>query len=196
MAEKLVFKVVVVGNGSIGKTSLIRRFVHDKFEKEYLMTIGTEVTKYNGEVDGNEITFIIWDLAGQQGFAQMRKNFYNGANAAIVVFSHEPGDTGDKSLTSIPTWLEDITKFSGKIPTILFGNKIDLIDNDELASNNDLQKSDYNINKLTEALQFLGYFKTSALSGEGVESAFNTLMVKLYGIYQEEQSRPKRKMEF
>ena len=45
MSEKLVFKVVIVGNGSVGKTSLIRRFLHDKFEKDYLMTIGTEVTK-------------------------------------------------------------------------------------------------------------------------------------------------------
>lgn len=196
MSEKLVFKVVIVGNGSVGKTSLIRRFLHDKFEKDYLMTIGTEVTKYNGEVEGNEITLILWDIAGQEGFAQMRKNFYNGANAAIVVFSHEENEMGDSSFTSIPKWLEDMTKFTGKVPTILFGNKIDLIDNEKLASDNDLSKSDYNINKLANDLGLHGYYKTSALTGEGVVSAFKTLMIKLHEIYQEQQSRPKRKMAF
>jgi len=196
MAEKLVFKIVIIGNGSTGKTSLIRRFVHDKFEKDYMMTLGTEITKYNDEIDGNQITFIMWDLAGQHGFDQMRKNFYNGANAAIVVFSYEENDIGDNSFTSIPKWLEDITKFCGKVPTILFGNKIDLIDNEKLASDNDLQKSDYNMNKLANDLGLLGYYKTSALTGENVVSAFKTLMIKLNGIFQEQQSRPKRKMDF
>ncbi len=196
MSEKFAFKVVIVGNGAVGKTSLIRRFVHDKFETDYLMTLGTDVTKYSDQIEGNEITFIIWDLGGQEAFAQMRNKFFSGANAAIVVFSHEENENGDNSFTNIPKWLKDISNFCGKIPTILFGNKIDLVDNDKLASESDLQKSDYNLNKLAVDLGLLGYFKTSALSGENVVIAFKSLMNKLYEFYQEQQNRPKMKRSF
>lgn len=196
MSERLAFKIVIVGNGAVGKTSLIRRFVHNKFEKDYLMTLGTEVTKYNDQIDGNEITFIIWDLAGQEGFAKMRDKFFYGANAAILVFSHEENELGDNSFTSIPKWLGDITKFCGQIPTILFGNKIDLIDSERLWSNDEHPRSDHNLKKLASDLGFLGYFKTSALSGKNVVTAFKTLMNKLYELYLEQQNRPKRKTTF
>ena len=196
MSEKLAFKVVMVGNGGVGKTSLIRRFVHDKFETDYLMTLGTDVTKYNDQIEGNEIVFIIWDLGGQQAFEQMRNKFFYGANAAIVVFSHEENEIGDNSFTSIPKWLGDISKLCGKIPTILFGNKIDLVDSEMLWSNNELARSDHNLNKLASDLGLLGYFKTSALSGKNVKTGFKTLMNKLYEFYQEQKNKPKRKMSF
>ena len=196
MTERLAFKVVIVGNGAVGKTSLIRRFVHNKFEKDYLMTLGTEVTKYTDQIEGNDITFIIWDLAGQEGFAQMRNKFFSGANAAIVVFSHEENEIGENSFTSIPKWLEDISNFCGKIPTLLFGNKIDLVDSEMLWSNNEHPRSDHNLNKLASDLGLLGYFKTSALSGKNVVTAFKTLMNKLYEFYLEQQNQPKRKRSF
>ena len=196
MSERLAFKVVMVGNGAVGKTSLIRRFVHDKFETDYLMTLGTDVTKYNDQIEGNESTFIIWDLGGQEAFAQMRNKFFSGANAAIVVFSHEENENGDNSFKSIPKWLEDISNFCGKIPTLLFGNKIDLVDSDMLWSNNEHPRSDHNLNKLASDLGLLGYFKTSALSGKNVVTAFKTLMNKLYEFYLEQQNQPKRKRSF
>jgi len=196
MSERLAFKVVIVGNGGVGKTSLIRRFVHDKFEKDYLLTIGTDVTKYSDQIEGNDITFIIWDLGGQEAFAEMRNKFFYGANAAIVVFSHEENEIGDTSFTSIPKWLGDISKFCGKIPTILFGNKIDLVDSEMLWSNDEHPRSDHALKKLASDLGLLGYFKTSALSGKNVLTAFKTLMSKLYEFYKEQQNRPKRKMSF
>ncbi len=196
MSERLAFKVVMVGNGGVGKTSLIRRFVHDKFETDYLMTLGTDVTKYKDQIEENDITFIIWDLGGQEAFAEMRNKFFYGANAAIVVFSHEETELGDNSFKSIPKWLGDISKLCGKIPTILFGNKIDLVDSEMLWSNDELLRSDHALNKLASDLGLLGYFKTSALSGKNVKTAFKTLMNKLYDFYLEQQNRPKRKMSF
>ena len=196
MSERLVFKVVMVGNGGVGKASLIRRFVHNKFEKDYLMTLGTDVTKYNDQIEGNDITFIIWDLGGQEALEQMRNKFFYGANAAIVVFSHEENEFGDKSFSNIPKWLGDISKFCGKVPTILFGNKIDLVDSEMLWSNDEHPRSDHALNKLASDLGLLGYFKTSALSGKNVVTAFKTLMNKLYEFYKEQQNRPKRKMSF
>ena len=126
----------------------------------------------------------------------MRNKIFSGANAAIVVFSHEENESGDKSFTSIPKWLEDISKLCGKVPTLLFGNKIDLVDSEMLWSNNDHPRSDHNLNKLASDLGLLGYFKTSALSGKNVVTAFKTLMNKLYGLYQEQQNQPKRKRSF
>jgi len=196
MSEKLVFKVVIVGNGAVGKTSLIRRFVHDKFEKDYLMTLGTDVTKYKDQIEGNDITFIIWDMGGQEAFAEMRNKFFYGTNAAIVVFSHEENEIGDNSFTSIPKWLGDISNLCGKIPTILFGNKIDLVDSEMLWSNNEHPRSDHTLKKLASDLGLLGYFKTSALSGKNVKTAFKTLMNKLYEFYKEQKNLPMRKMSF
>ncbi|MFX1276718.1 MAG: Rab family GTPase [Promethearchaeota archaeon] len=178
--RSFTFKVIVVGDGAVGKTSLIRRFVHNKFEKDYLMTLGSEITKYTQNIDGNNISLIIWDLAGQEGFKNIRQNFFTGSNAAIIVFSHEENESGEKSLKNVPKWLEEITKHTKKIPIMLFGNKIDLIDVDKLNTDMALPKSDYNLNKLANDLGFLGYYKTSALSGENVHNAFGTLIKELY----------------
>lgn len=178
--RSFTFKVILVGDGAVGKTSLIRRFVHNKFEKNYLMTLGSEITKYNQTFEGDNISLIIWDLAGQEGFKNIRQNFFTGTNAAIIVFSHEDNESGEKSLKNVPKWLEEITKHVSKIPMMLFGNKIDLIDVDKLNIDMTLPKSDYNLNKLAKDMGFIGYYKTSALSGENVHEAFSALIKVLH----------------
>ena len=178
--RSFTFKVILVGDGAVGKTSLIRRFVHNKFEKDYLMTLGSEITKYNATIDGNNVSLVIWDLAGQEGFKNIRQNFFTGTNAAIIVFSHEESEAGEKSLKNVPKWLEEIKKHVKSIPIMLFGNKIDLIDVDKLNVNMSLPKSDHNLNKLANDLGFLGYYKTSALSGENVHDAFGVMIKELH----------------
>ncbi len=178
--RSFTFKVILVGDGSVGKTSLIRRFVHNKFEKNYLMTLGSEITKYNETIEGNNISLVIWDLAGQEGFKNIRQNFFTGTNAAIIVFSHEENEHGENSLKNVPKWLEEIAKHSRKIPMMLFGNKIDLVNIDKLNADKAHPKSDYNLNKLAKDMNFLGYYKTSALSGENVRDAFGELIKELY----------------
>ncbi|MBN1800262.1 MAG: GTP-binding protein [Candidatus Lokiarchaeota archaeon] len=174
------FKVIVIGDGAVGKTSLIKRFVHDTFNKEYINTLGSEITKYSEIVEDVNVNLIFWDLAGQSGFSRIRENFFKGSNAAIVVFSHEETDLGEQSFRNMLKWLQDVYEHCGRIPLILFGNKVDLVDENELTDNKDLPQSDRNLNKLAKDMGFLAYFKTSALTGSGVQHAFKTLIKELY----------------
>jgi len=114
-----------------------------------------------------------WDIAGQREFEFMRPTFYKGSKAAIIVFSH----TNEESFNRIPEWHDNIKKQVGDLPIVLFGNKIDLVD-----------EGDYNDEKIQELVKergFLGYFKTSAKTGSGVYEAFRAIIMNLYNKYKE-----------
>lgn len=113
-----------------------------------------------------------WDIAGQREFDFMRPTFYKGSKAAIIVFSH----TDEESFNKIPEWHEDIKSHVGDLPVVLFGNKIDLVD-----ENN----SDEKIQDIVKERSFLGYFKTSAKTGLGVYEAFQAIIKNLYNKYKE-----------
>ncbi len=170
-----VFKVVVIGDGAVGKTSLIQQYTHGEFDKSYIPTLGAQFTKHSKEVDGNPVDLILWDIAGQESFASMRPKFYRGSKAAIMVFSHAPDQ--EKSFDNLQKWLADLKKNAGSLPIALFGNKVDL-------GVGDGKRSDKNVEKYAKEQNFLGYFKTSALTGEGLNDAFDKLTETLYKAYQ------------
>jgi len=181
----LVYKVTVIGDGAVGKTSLIKKFTKGEFNEQYIMTMGAQFTQYQTQVEGIPLELVFWDIAGQESFAQLRPNFYQGSSAAIIVFSHENNDQGEKSFQNITKWLADIKKNCGRLPIILFGNKVDLVENiDSIVKNKENQKSNYNVDALMKGYNFLGYYLTSALTGQGVSQAFNVLANKLYQIYK------------
>ena len=181
----LVYKVTIIGDGAVGKTSLIKKFTQGEFNEQYIMTMGAQFTHYETEVDGNPIKLVFWDIAGQEAFGQLRNNFYQGSSAAIIVFSHEENEHGDKSFQNISKWQNDIKKNCGSLPIILFGNKIDLVENvDNLVKNKEYPKSNYNVDVIMKGYNFLGYYLTSALTGQGVNQAFTVLVNKLYQIYK------------
>jgi GTP-binding nuclear protein Ran len=174
----LVFKVILVGDGAVGKTSLIRRYTLGDFQKQYIQTLGAQFTNFKTYVNENPCDLIFWDIAGQEAYGKLRTNFYQGSSSAIIVFSQENNDHGKKSLEHVSKWYEDIKKNCGTIPIILFGNKIDLIDNTTLEQNKN------KVEILMKSYRFLGYYSTSALSGDGVVYAFDTLVKKLYELYK------------
>jgi small GTP-binding protein len=182
------FKVAICGDGAVGKTSLINRFVEGTFTREYLVTLGVEITKYGREVRGDEVNLIFWDLAGQDQFSKVRQRFFSGTSAAILVFSHERNEEGEKSFQHLQKWLDHIRENCGDIPIILFGNKVDLLP-EELYLDDRYPKSDNNLKKLASDLGLLDYFKTSALTGEGVMSSFRILTHELHRISKERASR-------
>jgi len=104
----------------------------------------------------------------------MRPTFYKGSKAAIIVFSHD----NEESYNRITTWHEDIKKYTGDLPIVLFGNKVDLIDEKNL--------DDSKVQKIVEERDFLGYYKTSAKTGNGVFQAFQAIIKNLYQKYKEE----------
>ncbi len=176
--EDFKFKIIVVGDPSVGKTTLIRKYTTGAFQKDYIATLGAQFSKYEENLEGKKIRLFIWDIAGQETFKLMRQKFYKGSSGAIIVFSHAPEEV--ESFNHLEKWLNELKKYCGDIQTALFGNKVDLVDENELISNEDKVSSDFNVRKFVNKHAIIEYFKTSALTGQGVIEAFQKLVRKLY----------------
>ncbi len=162
------YKLVLAGDGGVGKTSMVHRFVENTFDKDYKSTIGTSIMKKecNFENLGSSVRFVIWDLAGQAQFARVRQNYLANAEAGILVFDVSRKETYD----NVEKWYGEIQKASVKISQILVGNKIDL-ENERVVSTLEGEK-------LAEKLN-VPYIETSALTGENINDAFEILALRL-----------------
>lgn len=174
------FKITIIGDGAVGKTSLIKKYTQGAFQKEYISTLGTQFSKYEEIIDGEKVGLFLWDIAGQDSFQALRQRFYIGSSGAIIVFSHSPEQV--QSYEHVLRWLDDLKKHCGNIPIVLFGNKVDLVGDGELASNPNILTCDANVEQFAKDNRFIGYYKTSALTGLGVTDAFKVLVKKLYMI--------------
>ncbi|MFX0170665.1 MAG: Rab family GTPase [Candidatus Hodarchaeota archaeon] len=157
------FKIILAGDGAVGKTTLINRFVTGKFKTDYKATIGVEITTKRFVIENHPINLQIWDIAGQTLFRTFRSKFYSNAKGALLVFDL----TVSNSLDSLHTWIEDIEQVTGKIPYILIGNKADLTDICSITP--------YEVARFQELQKIGNFFNTSALTGENVEHAFSEL---------------------
>ncbi|MFX0004558.1 MAG: Rab family GTPase [Candidatus Hodarchaeota archaeon] len=171
-SEEFRFKIVVVGDGAVGKTSLIKKFTKGTFERDYVKTIGAQFSKYNQKFNGDMIRLLFWDIAGQDDFNFLHHLFYKESKAAIIVYSLEENELGQNSFTHIKNWYEVLVKNCGNIPIVLFANKVDLVDEESLNT--------IEIKKLAEEHNFLNFFLTSAKTGQGVVEAFNAIIERLY----------------
>jgi small GTP-binding protein len=171
-----VFKIVVIGDAAVGKTSLIKNFTQGTFQEDYIQTIGAQLSSFEDKIDGDKIELFFWDIAGQDTFHFLRPAFYQGSRAAIVVYSIEDSNHGKKSLEHVDEWYEDIKLYCGDVPIILLGNKVDLIDKKKLKEKKVL--------KFLKKYEFIGYYKTSAKTGEEVIQAFQALIKYLYEKYK------------
>ena len=176
--EDFKFKIIVVGDPSVGKTTLIRKYTTGAFQKDYIATLGAQFSNYEENLEGKKVRMFIWDLAGQETFEFMRHKFYKGSSGAIIVFSHAPKEL--ESFNRIEKWLNELKKYCGDIPIALFGNKVDLVDENELVSNEEKVNLDFNVEKFVNEHDIIEYFKTSALTGQGVIEAFQKLVRELY----------------
>ncbi|MFX1567434.1 MAG: Rab family GTPase [Promethearchaeota archaeon] len=171
-ASKFRFKITVIGDGQVGKTSLIRKFTEGSFQKEYIKTIGAQFSIYDKKINNDKIRLLFWDIAGQDNFNFARPSFFKNSNAAIIVYSLEENSLGKESYNHITDWYNDIIKFCGDVPIVLFANKVDLIDGNKLDKNR--------LQKIVNECNFFGYFITSAKTGNGVIEAFNAIINELY----------------
>ena len=179
MSEKAFgFKITVVGDSAVGKTSLIRRYTTNTFEKDYISTLGMQFSKYEEDLNGEMVELFLWDLAGQESFSTLRDRFYKGSSGAIIVFSLAPEEI--ETYRHIDKWRLNIKEVCGNIPIILFGNKADLVDQNAIATSPNYETSDVYVKKFAQDHNIMEYFKTSALTGQGVKEAFQTLVFKLY----------------
>ena len=155
-------KLILTGDYSVGKTSLILRYVENKFGKNYISTLGVQISKKTVNLnDTTKMNFIIWDIAGQIGqMATYRSRFYNGANAAFIVIDR----TRAGNLNSIEKWYNDLKKsIPRNIAIVIVGNKSDLVD--------DIVITEEEIRDVAKKFDF-HYILTSAKTGEHVNDAF------------------------
>jgi small GTP-binding protein len=162
------FKVPIAGDGAVGKTSLIIKFIENKFSHEYKSTIGVDIFTKSINLGKDEILLTLWDIAGQERFKIIRKGFFEGAKGAIIVYDV----TKKESFKNVSEWAGEITQFSGDIPMFICGNKIDLSDKREV-STEEGKKLSLKMKK--------SFIETSAKLGENVEEAFTKISSMILG---------------
>ena len=167
-----VFKVILIGGAAVGKTSLLHRFVEDKFSFRYKLTIGADfLSKIIEGYPKQDSTckLQIWDIGGQDRYKFLRASFFEGANGALVVFDISRWHT----FKELNDWISDLRDFAGKeTPFILIGNKLDLIE--DIGGEYDKDSAE-NLAKRENS----EFFSTSAKTGENVEDAFLILTHKM-----------------
>ena len=172
LADARVFKVIMAGDGSVGKTSLVKRYVSKTFTQDYLSTLGVQVSSKDFEFDdGKLIKLLIWDVAGQYVFASVRSMYYRDATVALIVYDVTNRDTFD----NVSKWVREARDVEPSINIILVANKIDLTLEREVSTKEG--------EALVARLNLNGYVETSARTGQGVNDLFNKvveLCLKLY----------------
>lgn len=122
-----MLKVIIIGAGVVGKTSLLHRFVENQFSLRYKLPIGADFLSKVIEGYPNpdsKVKLQLWDIGGQDRYKFLRSSFFDGANGALVVYDVSRWQT----FTELDEWLSDLRQFAGKeVPFIVLGNKIDLI---------------------------------------------------------------------
>ncbi|XP_030376447.1 ras-related protein Rab-23 [Scaptodrosophila lebanonensis] len=121
---ELAIKVVIVGNGGVGKSSMIQRYCKGIFTKDYKKTIGVDFLERQIEIDGEDVRIMLWDTAGQEEFDCITKAYYRGAQASVLVFS----TTDRASFEAVKDWKRKVENECNEIPTVIVQNKIDLIE--------------------------------------------------------------------
>lgn len=164
----IVKKICLLGDAAVGKTSLIKKYVHDIFDDAYVATIGTKVTRKEMLIRNPEddveyhLKLTIWDILGQHTFTSVKATAYRGASGALLVCDV----TRPETLMHTKNWVKTLTKEQGQLPIILLANKCD--------RKEDYKVTEKDINTLAEILN-VDYWYTSAKTGQNVALAFRHL---------------------
>jgi Rab family protein len=169
--KNFVFKVVIIGDAGVGKTTTTVQFAHAKFESEYKPTIGVSIVKNEYWLGENLVNFQIWDVAGQKFWADMRRIYYGGAQGCLILYDV----TRPTSFNNVDKWIEELNNFMpAKIPCMLCANKIDLVENRKI-----------NRKEGEELAKEFGmsYAEISAKTSENIDAVFHELgeiLIKKY----------------
>ena len=160
------FKLVLVGNVCVGKSSIIKRYINNTYSEEYISTIGTDLSKKAISIGGNKnINLFIWDTCGQEKFRSVTKQYFIDAQSILLVFDL----TDIKSFNDLNSWIKEAENYiNDDCIFFLFGNKSD--------ENDKRQVSSIEIKKLMKKHQKIKkYFEVSALNGDEIEISFDKI---------------------
>ena len=166
---KKTIKVIVSGDGGVGKTSFLNRLINDSFDANSTLTKGVDFFSKDVHINGSEYNFIMWDFAGQRQFKKLLSDFVNGSLAAFILFDLSRFTT----LEGVEDWINKLDKY-GEIPTIILGSKKDIVDLYELKVFDDyiseIRRNHKNI---------IGYLKISSKTGLNIKEAFYRLIEEI-----------------
>ena len=160
------FKLILVGDGGVGKTTFVNRHLTGEFEKKYVATLGVEVHPLVFHTNRGPIKFNVWDTAGQERFGGLRDGYYIQGQCAIVMFDV----TSRITYKNVPNWHRDLTRVCENIPIVLTGNKVEIKDRKVKAKQITFHRK-----------KNLQYYDISAKSNYNFEKPFLWLARKLCG---------------
>jgi Ras-related protein Rab-2A len=155
-----LFKYIIIGDSAVGKSNILLRYIHDKFNEEFQSTIGVEFGAKNLKIEDKIYRIQIWDTAGQETFRSITRAYYKNSVCACVVYDI----TNRNSFQNVKSWIEDCKKQSPKtVYMVLVGNKVDLEDKREVTSEE---------GSLYAQKNGMLFFETSAKTGKNIEEIF------------------------
>lgn len=174
--DQWIFKLVLLGDHAVGKTSLINQYVEKKFEEDYKPTLGVSIVKTNVILEQikSKVSLILWDIAWQEKYQKYRKYYFEGCVGALLIYDI----TKQSTLSNIKSkWYKDFKNYVGlkNSAYLLIGNKNDLEDERNVDKNDG--------KNLANEINAADFIETSAKNGDNVEKAFLRLVQKVLGNY-------------
>ena len=165
--KEFLYKILLLGDSSVGKTCFLMRYTDNTFQEIHMSTIGLDYKLKNVQLDdGKMVKIQIWDTAGQDRFRSITKNYYKGAHGIILIYDI----TNQKTFENVKNWINQIKEeVSNKVTIILVGNKIDDEDHRVVSTEQgEKMAKDFG----------LMFYECSAKSGVNIDSTFNELVKK------------------
>lgn len=157
-----IYKLLIIGDSSVGKSSLLLRFTDNKYQDSYISTIGVDFKVKTMNINDQVIKLQIWDTAGQERFRTITAAYYKGAHGIAIVFAYDSRESFD----NVQSWIENIKQYAGNVNMILIGNK------------SDVSEKKVDENEVIEMAKEKGipYFSSSAKDNVNVDQCFEGLV--------------------
>ena len=169
---KKSISIIIIGDGGVGKTSLLKCYDGKEFTNQHVRTVGVDAVRKQKQIDGVDFQARIWDTAGQERFKNLTQQFYRQADGIIVAFDL----SNEESFKNVKQWIQSIYKNcdADALPKLLCGNKCDLLATTGITAVNDdtarAQAAEYG----------MSYHKTSARTKENVENMFEAFIKQVF----------------
>ena len=164
----MIFKIVLIGDTSVGKTNILSKYLTDEFDAKSKATVGVEFGVKNFKIENNIVKVQIWETAGEERYRSITNAYYKGAKGSLLIYDI----TNKKSFENVEKWISDLKANADEdISMILLGNKTDLEDKRVVTTEEGKNKAE---------LYKFAFMETSALNGSNIEKAFNELIMDVY----------------